>query len=88
MSRGVDFQKIINQPVSRDWQNIPVERIGKAVKRMPAPAELDPQEKKILVSFYLNRSTLLFFKKEATRQGAKYQRMLRAILELYKQAHE
>ena len=88
MSRGINFNKITNPPIrSRDWQNIPVEKIDRTVKRMPYPIGLDPQEKKVLISFYLNQSTVRYFKKEAERHGAKYQRMIRAVLELYKHAH-
>ena len=86
MSRGINFNKLTNPPMTRDWQNIPVQKINKAVKHMPRPSELDTQEKKVLINFYVNQSTVRFFKKEANLHGAKYQRMMRAVLELYKQS--
>ena len=87
MSRGIDFNKLTGSPRTRDWQNIPVQKINKAVKHMPRPGELDPQEKKVLVNFYVNQSTVRFFKKEANLHGSKYQRMMRAVLELYKRSN-
>ena len=87
MSRGIDFNKLTGSPMTRDWQNIPVQKINKAVKNMPRPGELDPQAKKVLVNFYVNQSTVRFFKKEANLYGAKYQRMMRAVLELYKRSN-
>ena len=87
MSRGINFQKIVDSRRTRDWQNIPLGKIDRVVHGMPPPPGLDPQEKKVLISFYLNESTIRFYKKEANRYGTKYQRLLRAILERYKHAH-
>ena len=88
LPRGINYQKIIKKsPKSRDWQNIPLGRIDRAVKNMPNPIGLLPQEKKILISVYLNESTVRFFKKEANRHHSKYQRMMRAVLERYKEAY-
>ena len=87
MSRGINFNQLTGSPMTRDWQNIPIQKINKAVKNMPRPSGLDTQEKKVLVNFYVNQSTVRFFKKEANLYGSKYQRMMRAVLELYKRSY-
>ena len=87
MSRGINFQKIVNRSMTRDWQNVPLGKMDRVVKGLPPPSGLDLQEKKVLISLYLNQSTIRFFKKEANRHGTKYQRLMRAVLERYKHAH-
>ncbi len=88
MPISIKIQKIIAGRVPRDWQNIPVQKIDRTLKDMPYPIGLVPTEKKVLVSFYLNKSTVRFFKKEADRHHAKYQRMMRAVLERYMHHHD
>ena len=88
MSRGINFQEIIKETRrTRDWQNIPVEKISRAVKRMPHPIGLVPSEKKGLVTIYLNKATVSYFKKEANKYSTKYQRMMRAVLDRYADLH-
>ena len=87
MARGIHLQKIIDGRLPRDWQNIPVGKIDRTIKDMPYPIGLLPSEKKIRVSIYLNESTVRYFKKEADRYHAKYQRMMRAVLERYQHTH-
>ncbi len=72
---------------SRDLQNIPVRKIDRIVKGMPHPGGLVPSEKKVLVTIYLNKATVDFFKKEADKYHTKYQRMMRAVLDRYGHFH-
>lgn len=88
MPRGINIHKIIKGArTNRDWQHIPVEKVSRTVKGMPYPIGLVPSEKKVLVTIYLNQSTIRFFKKEADKYNTKYQRMMRAVLDLYADAH-
>ena len=87
MPRGINIRKVIDAPVPKDWRNIPIEKIDRTIKDMPSPIGLAPSEKKVLVSLFLNVSTVRFFKKEADRYHTKYQRMMRAVLERYNHAH-
>ena len=88
MPRGIKIGKIIEgvRP-NRDWENIPLDKIYQTAKRMPYPIGLVSSEKKGLVTIYLNKSTVRFFKKEADRYHTKYQRMMRAVLDIYADAH-
>lgn len=88
MPRGISIQKIIKGTrKSPDWQNLPIEKINQTAKRMPYPIGLVSSEKKVLVTIYLNKFTIDFFKKEANRYHTKYQRMMRTVLDLYANAH-
>lgn len=87
MSRGIKIQKIISETKPRDWQNIPISKIERIVHGMPYAGGLVTSEDKILVSIYLNKSTVHFFKREAGRYHTKYQRFMRAVLDRYAHAH-
>ena len=54
---------------------------------LPAPKELILQEEKVKVTLSLNKSTLDFFKQEAVQHQAKYQRMIRVLLDKYAAHH-
>jgi len=54
---------------------------------MPYPIGLISSDKKVLVTAYLNKSTIDFFKKEADKYHTKYQRMMRAVLDRYAALH-
>ncbi len=69
--------------LSRDLQNIPIREIDGTVRKMPHLSGFDQDEKKILVTIYLNRSTVRYFKKQADKHHTKYQRLVRAILVRY-----
>lgn len=88
MSRGINIGKIIKGTrKNRDWENLPIEKINQTAKKMGYPIGLVASEKKVLVTIYLNKFTIDFFKKEANRYHTKYQRMMRTVLDLYANAH-
>lgn len=88
MSRGINIQKIIDRTrISRDWENLPIEKINQTARKMGFPIGLVSSEKKVLVTIYLNKFTVDFFKKEARKYNTKYQRMIRTVLDLYAHAH-
>lgn len=61
----------------------PIE-LGKRVKDfLPSPAEMALKEKTTRVTINLNEASLTVFKKEATRLGVPYQRLLRTVVDLY-----
>ena len=88
MPRGLKLGKILEgaRP-NRDWQNIPLDKVYQTAKRMPYPVGLVPNEEKALTTVYLNKSTIRFFKKEADKHHTKYQRLIRAVLDLYADTH-
>ena len=57
--------------------------MSRSIKGMPYPIGAGPTEKKVLITLYLNKSTVSFFKKAADKYSTKYQRMMRAVLTLY-----
>ena len=86
--KSVNIKKIIRHlKTNRDLQNIPVGKINRLVRRMPYPIGLVSSDKKVLVTTYLNKSTIDFFKKEADKYHTKYQRMMRAVLDRYAAFH-
>ena len=88
MARGINIHKIIKETRrNRDWQNVPLGKIDRSIKGMPHPIGLAPSQKKALVTMYLNKSTVDFFKKEANQCHTKYQRMMRAVLDRYADLH-
>ena len=88
MPRGINIQKMLNKPrVGREWQNLPIEKINQTARKMGYPIGLVSSEKKVLVTIYLNKFTIDFFKKEARKYNTKYQRMIRTVLDLYAHAH-
>lgn len=54
---------------------------------LPTPQDLVLQEEKVKVTLSLNKSTLDFFKQEASQHQAKYQRMIRVLLDKYAAHH-
>ncbi len=71
----------------RDLQNIPLEKINKAVKEMSYPFDTEYNEKKRLVSIYLNPLTIRYFKNVADKHHTKYQRLMRTVLDQYAELH-
>ena len=54
----------------------------------PPEALVRKQSEGMKVTLVLDRHTVEFFKREADRQGASYQRMIRRLLEIYAAQHE
>lgn len=61
-------------------------KLGKRVRDfLPSPAEIALREKTTRVTINLNEASLKIFKKEASRLGVPYQRLLRTVVDLYAQ---
>jgi uncharacterized protein (DUF4415 family) len=54
---------------------------------LPSPAELASMSKKEKVTIALDRSTIEFFKREAERNGTRYQTMINSLLGSYVSTH-
>ena len=67
----------------------PIGRIALVPDFLPTPEELVLRggEEKVKVTLSLNKSTLDFFKQKASRHHAKYQRMIRTLLDQYVAHH-
>lgn len=52
---------------------------------LPSPAEIALRAKTTRVTINLNQASLKVFKKEASRLGVPYQKLLRTIVDLYAQ---
>jgi predicted DNA binding CopG/RHH family protein len=50
---------------------------------LPAPDDLVPREDNVKVTLSLSRRSLDFFKREAKRRRVPYQRMIRALVDVY-----
>ena len=50
---------------------------------LPTPEQLVFKEDNVKVTISLSRSSVDFFKKEATRHNTQYQRMIRRLLDYY-----
>jgi predicted DNA binding CopG/RHH family protein len=50
---------------------------------LPSPAELVPQEDNVKVTLALSRRSLEFFRREAKKRRVPYQRMIRALVDVY-----
>lgn len=61
-------------------------KLGRVVRDfLPSPAEIVLNAKTKRVTINLNEASLRVFKKEASRLGVPYQRLLRTIVDLYAQ---
>jgi hypothetical protein len=55
---------------------------------LPSPDQLAfREEAEPRITITMTKSTVDFFKREATKRGAKYQTMMRKLLDSYAQAH-
>lgn len=50
---------------------------------LPSPAELAREEEKVKVTLNLSKTSVDFLKKEAKKQGMKYQTMIRNLVDYY-----
>ena len=50
---------------------------------LPPPEDLVRRESTLKVTIGLSKPTVEFFKREARRNGTRYQRMIRRVLDLY-----
>ena len=54
---------------------------------LPPPDKLVFKEKTVKITLNVSESSIRFFKREAEKQGVKYQQMLRALIDKYVSAH-
>ena len=55
---------------------------------LPPPSELAFREEAVKVTLALSKSSVDFFKLEASKHQTQYQRMIRRLLDSYVEAHE
>ena len=69
------------------YTNEPLGRLNAVADFLPAPSELVFREDTEKVTIALSKRSVDFFKKEARLHGTQYQRMIRALLDRYADAH-
>ena len=55
---------------------------------LPPPQQLTSPEETVKVTISLTKKSLGFFKREASRNKIKYQKMIRAVVDRYAKAYE
>ena len=68
-------------------RNEPVGKLTRVRDFLPPPSELVIPEETVKITIALNKSSVEFFKREATRRNTKYQRMIRELVDRYTAAH-
>ena len=64
-------------------KDMPVGKVTEVANFLPPPEELAFPEDTVKVTIALKRSSVEFFKAQARKNGAKYQKMIRALLDQY-----
>jgi len=67
--------------------DMPIGKLTKIKDVLPPPEELAIPEDTIKITLLLSKSSVEFFKKQASRHHTKYQRMIRAIVDRYTQEY-
>ena len=78
----VTMKKKINDP------NIPIGKLIKVSDFLPPPQDLIIPEDTIKVTIALKKSSLDFFKREASRHHTKYQKMIREVVDRYARQYQ
>ena len=73
------------QPIT--YQDGPIGQVALVADFLPAPENLTFKEETVKVTLALNKSTVDFFKDSAAHHRAKYQRMIRVLLDKYAAQH-
>ena len=68
--------------------DMPVGKLRRIADYLPPPEELVIPEETVKITIALGRSSVTFFKREARRHGAKYQRMIREVVDRYAAAYD
>lgn len=63
--------------------DMPIGRLTQVDDFLPPPHALAVPEDTIKITISLKRSSVRFFKEQAKRNGSRYQRMIRALLDHY-----
>jgi hypothetical protein len=69
------------------YTNEPLGRVSVVEDFLPPPGDLVFHEDTEKVTITLSKRSVDFFKREARLHGTQYQRMIRALLDRYSQAH-
>lgn len=67
--------------------SIPVGKLSVMADFLPPPEKLFPKEEVQKITLDVDSETVAFFKEQAKRHGAKYQRMIREVLKGYAKRH-
>lgn len=63
--------------------DMPVGKLTRVEDFLPPPEQLIMPEETVKVTLSLTKSSLDFFKRKAQKQGTKYQRMIRELVDRY-----
>lgn len=63
--------------------DMPIGKLTRVKDFLPVPAELAKAEKTQKITIALKKSSVEFFKREASRHHTKYQRMIRDLVDKY-----
>jgi predicted DNA binding CopG/RHH family protein len=69
------------------YTNEPLGKVEVIADFLPPPSELAFREESIKVTLALSKSSVDFFKQEASKHHTQYQRMIRRLLDSYVEAH-
>ena len=61
----------------------PIGKLTVIADFLPSPEELFPRSEAQKITILVDKNTVVFFKKAASKYGQKYQRMMREILNKY-----
>ena len=64
-------------------QDFPVGKLTRVKDFLPPPEKLVFPEQTVRVTLFLSKSSVAFFKHQATRHRTKYQRMIRELVDRY-----
>ena len=67
----------------KNKSDMPVGKLTRVDDFLPPPEQLVMPEETVKVTLSLTKSSLDFFKHKAQKQGAKYQRMIREVVDRY-----
>jgi len=63
--------------------NKPVGRLARVTDFLPPPEKLVTPEENVKVTISLSRSSVRFFKQQASKHHTKYQKMIRTLVDTY-----
>ena len=69
--------------IKKKYSNEPIGKIKIVKDFLPSPDELVLKEETVKVTLMLSKSSIDYFKKEAKKQHAPYQTMIRNLLDKY-----
>ena len=72
---------------TKQYDDFPVGDNLRVVDFLPDPSEIAFEEKRRKVTISLTESSIAFFKEQARKNGTKYQRMIRILLDNYANQH-